>query len=121
MSNEKQVNYTVEQTAELVEAYNTQPTAETVAAFAEKFGKSVKSVVAKLSREGVYKRKEYVTKKGEKPVSKEELVAEIAGMLNVSAEALVGLEKANKSTLTLILGGFHAVADEAAAEFAEAE
>ena len=49
------ITYTAAQTAELVAAYNAAATAETVATFAEKFGKSVKSVVAKLAREGVYK------------------------------------------------------------------
>ena len=49
------ITYTAEQTSEMVAAYVATPTAETVATFAEKFGKTVKSVVAKLAREGVYK------------------------------------------------------------------
>lgn len=48
------VAYTAEQTVELVAAYKAAPTEATVEAFAAKFGKTVKSIVAKLSREGVY-------------------------------------------------------------------
>lgn len=54
MSNAK-VNYTPEQTLELVTAYKEAPTVETVEAFASKFNKTVKSIVAKLARENVYK------------------------------------------------------------------
>ena len=54
---EKTVNYTPEQTAELVTAYQAAPTAETVSAFAEKLGKTTRSIVAKLSREGVLQEK----------------------------------------------------------------
>ena len=52
---EKTVNYTPEQTAELVAAYVADSTEATVSAFAEKLGKTTRSIVAKLSREGVYK------------------------------------------------------------------
>ena len=75
---EKTVNYTPEQTAELVTAYQAAPTAETVSAFAEKLGKTTRSIVAKLSREGVYKKKEYVGKTGEKPVKKDALADKLA-------------------------------------------
>lgn len=54
-------SYTVEQTAELVEAYKAAPVKATVEAFAAKFGKSVKSIVAKLSREQVYIKPERAT------------------------------------------------------------
>ena len=64
----KTVNYTAEQTVEIVTAYQA---GETVEALAERFQKSVRSIVAKLSREGVYKKKEYTTKNGEKVVKKD--------------------------------------------------
>lgn len=95
--------YTVEQTLELVEAYKALPTQETVAAFAEKFGKTVKSVIAKLSREGVYQKKEYVSKAGTKPVKKEELATELMEAFELSDAEADSLAKANKTALLKIL------------------
>ena len=95
--------YTVEQTLELVEAYKALPTQETVMAFAEKFGKTVKSVIAKLSREGVYQKKEYVSKAGTKPVKKEELATELMEAFELSDAEADSLAKANKTALLKIL------------------
>ena len=52
----KTVNYTPEQTQAILDAY---ANGSAVEAIAETVGKSVRSIVAKLSREGVYKKKEY--------------------------------------------------------------
>lgn len=98
----KTVNYTPEMTVELVEAYKAKPTAETVAFFAEKFGKGVKSIVAKLSREGVYAKKEYKTKQGEKPVAKEEFATKIGEFLKLDEASASSLAKANKTALAAI-------------------
>lgn len=95
--------YTVEQTTALVAAYQANPTAETVAAFAETFGKSVKSVVAKLSREGVYQKKEYTTKAGAKPVRKEELADRLQAVFGLSEAEADSMAKANKTALLKIL------------------
>ena len=103
---DKTVNYTPEMTAELVEAYKASPNDETVKAFADKFGKSVKSVVAKLSREKVYVAKEYKTKKGEKPVAKAELVAKLAAFAGKSEAEFDSLEKANKAVLEALVKAF---------------
>ncbi len=65
--------YTDEQTLEMVKAYVAAPTAETVKTFAEKFGRSVQSVVAKLVRENVYV-KAAKKETAEKVQRKEELV-----------------------------------------------
>jgi hypothetical protein len=55
----KPVTYTPEQTLELVELYKAgQSTDELALAF----GKSVRSIVAKLAREGVYQKKEKAAK-----------------------------------------------------------
>lgn len=96
------VNYTPEQTAALKAAYVAAPNAETVAAFAEKFGKSVKSIVAKLSREGVYQPKVYVSKTGEKPVKKDAHADAIGKVLNLSEPDTESLTKANKSALVKV-------------------
>ena len=65
---EKTVNYTPEQTLAMVADYSAGVTVETIA---QNLGKSVRSVVAKLSREKVYVAKTYVSKTGEKPVRKD--------------------------------------------------
>ncbi len=99
----KTVNYTAEQTAAMVAAYMAAPTADTVATLAEQFGKTVKSVVAKLSREKVYVAKTYVTKTGEAVVKKDSLadkLAEIVGLTEAEADSLT---KANKTALAKII------------------
>ncbi len=93
------VNYTEEQVNYMVKTYETQPTRETVNALADELNKSVKSIIGKLSREGVYKKTVYKTKTGEDPVTKKELVEELAGILDISANSIVGLEKSPKSDL----------------------
>ena len=98
----KTVNYTAEMTVELVSAYAANPSQETVAMFAEKFGKSIRSVVAKLSREGCYKKAEYVTKSGEKPVAKESLADAIGSILKLSDADRDSLAKANKRALQAV-------------------
>lgn len=94
--------YTTEQTVELVEAYKALPTQETVVAFAEKFGKTVKSVIAKLSREGVYQKKEYVSKSGQKPEKKDSVADAIGAILKMSDGEIDSLAKANKTALQKI-------------------
>jgi len=99
---EKTVNYTEAQTAALVSAYVENSTKETVDMFAEKFGKSVRSIVAKLSREGVYKAKEYVSKTGEKPVKKDAHADAIGAVLGLTENETESLTKANKTALEKI-------------------
>ena len=95
--------YTNEQTVEMVEIYSTSPSRETVAELAEKYGKSEKSIIGKLSKEGVYKREVYKSKTGDLPVLKNAMVADIAGYLEVEVEDLSGLEKTPKQTLKIML------------------
>ena len=61
-----------------------------------------RSVIAKLSSLGIYKKKEYLTKRGEIPIKKEEYIEKIAALLDVNAEFLESLEKVNKAVLALI-------------------
>jgi hypothetical protein len=99
---EKVPNYTEAQTAQMVKEYTESPTAETVKALAERMGKTVKSIVAKLSREGVYKAKEYVSKTGEKPVKKDEQADAIGAILRLSDGETDSLAKANKTALAKV-------------------
>ena len=96
------VNYSDEQVKHMVEQYSTKPTRETVENLAEELGKSVKSVIGKLSREGVYKKTEYTTKTGEKPITKLELVQDLETLLELENNALAGLEKAPKTVLKIL-------------------
>lgn len=61
-----------------------------------------RSIIAKLSSIGVYKKKEYLTKRGEVPIKKGEYIERIAVLLDVNAEMLESLEKVNKSVLALL-------------------
>ena len=97
------MNYNEEQTKHIVEAYQSNPNRETVEALAKELSKSIKSIIGKLSREGVYRREIYKTKTGELPVTKVEIVSNIADDLGLEVESLLGLEKAPKATLKLSL------------------
>ena len=93
------MNYTEEQTEYLVEQYEASPSMETVQYLADELGKTTKSIIGKLSREGVYKRAVYKSKSGESPITKLELVSNIAENMGVEVESLAGLDKAPKTAL----------------------
>ena len=93
------VNYTQEQVKYMVAEYTSNPTRETVENLADELEKSIKSIIGKLSREGVYRKTEYTTKTGEKPITKVELVEELAELLELETSVLAGLEKAPKTAL----------------------
>lgn len=107
----KAVNYTAEQTAALLAAYTAAPTVETVEQIAADLGKSVRSIVAKLSREGVYKKKEYTTKTGEAVVKKDAAADEIGAILGMAENDVDSLTKANKTALKMILDALKAKAE----------
>lgn len=100
---EKAINYTAEQTAAIVESYKALPTKATVEALAVQFGKSVRSIVAKLSREGVYQKAERVSKTGAAIVKKDSLSDELAMLLGLTEAEADSLTKANKTALSKIL------------------
>lgn len=91
--------YTPEVTAKLIEDFKADVP---IASLAEELGVPERSVIAKLSSLGLYKRKGYLTKQGEPTIKKEEYIERIAQLLNVAADRLESLEKANKNVLKLI-------------------
>lgn len=93
------MNYNEEQTQYIVKEYVSDPTKATVERLAYELEKSPKSIIGKLSREGVYRRSVYKTKTGESPVTKEQLVREIEDALGLGNEELAGLEKSPKNIL----------------------
>ena len=96
---EKVINYTPEQTLKIVQDYKAGESVESIAAA---MGKTVRSVIAKLSREGVYQKKEYKTKTGEKPVKKDTHADAIGAVLSLSEGEIESLTKANKTALVKI-------------------
>ena len=98
----KNVNYTPEVTSAIVESYTKEPTIDTVRTLAESYEKTTKSIIGKLSREGVYQKSSYTTKTGAKPITKGEIVAEIADKLELDPETVAGLEKSPKAALVLV-------------------
>ena len=95
----KTVNYTPEQTLQMVAQYQSGITAEQIA---EMMGKSVRSVVAKLSREKVYVAKTYATKTGEAVIKKDTVADYIGEQLGLSESDTESLTKANKVALKAI-------------------
>ena len=72
---------------------------DTVKTLAQAFGKTTRSIIAKLSREGVYQAQPRTTKSGEPVVQKRELVQEIARLLNTDEEQIASIVKATKADL----------------------
>ena len=94
------VNYTPEQTASMVELYSA---GTSVAELATMLGKTTRSVIAKLSREKVYQKKEYKTKTGETVVKKDALADKMAEVFDLTEAEADSLTKANKTALKKIL------------------
>jgi molybdopterin converting factor small subunit len=94
----KVANYSTEATASLVAGY---AAGKTVEALATELGKTVRSVIAKLSKEGVYKAK--AKAEGKREMLKAEMVAEISKEIGVSEEVLESLEKATGPALMAVL------------------
>jgi hypothetical protein len=100
----KSVNYTPEQTAQIVADYQAGVTVE---ALALTLGKSARSIVAKLSREKVYTKKvytkkAYTSKTGETVIKKDEVSDYIGQALGLSEADVTSLTKANKNALNVI-------------------
>ena len=98
------VNYTPQMEKELRE--NSPITYDIAVVLAEKFGKKLRSVIAKsCSLEGVeYIARERVTKNGSQVIRKAEMVKAIEKALGSDqCEDLTGLEKATKSSLDALM------------------
>jgi hypothetical protein len=95
----KNVNYTPEMTAAIVEQYQ-QGT--DVDAIADSIGKSVRSVRSKLVREGVYVAKPKVAAKRDMGPTKKELLKD----LEATGFEVAGFEGATKEAIVRLLGHF---------------
>lgn len=92
-------NYTEAMTDKMVATYTANPTRDTVEALAKELGKNTRSVIAKLSREGVYHATPRTTKTGEPVVRKAELLAQIETTLGAEFPSLVKASKADLQRL----------------------
>ena len=95
-------NYTDEQVEVMVAWYTAEPTRATVDTIAKEMDKSIKSVIGKLSREGVYQKQVYKTKSGEVPMTKADIILNLAEMLMIDSSKIMGLEKAPKQDIKYI-------------------
>ena len=99
-----QVNYTQEQTADIVNQYK-QGTP--VAAIAEATGRKVASIVAKLVREGVYQKP---AKQGtQRKHTRHDMCCELAALLNLE-QLPETLEKASHSDLQQVVDAVRVLA-----------
>lgn len=96
----KIVNYTAEQTASMVEAFKAGTSVEAIAVTV---GKSVRSVIAKLSREGVYKAKAKDSTGARKAETKAEMLAKVEVNLGVEAGTFASFEKATKGAIEALV------------------
>jgi hypothetical protein len=98
------MNYTEKETKEMIEFYNIMPDKQAIIEIlANKYNKSIKSIIGKLSKEKVYIKKSYKTKTGEIPVTKVEMIFQLSQALNADAEKLQGLIKVPKPELKYLL------------------
>jgi len=95
----KNINYTPEQTQKMVSDYQNGLSVEIIA---DNMGKTVRSIVAKLSREKVYIKKEYKTKNGESAIKKDIHADAIGAILRLPENDIESLTKANKNALKAI-------------------
>lgn len=100
------MKYTKELTQQLLQLYTTEEVPQIAKILSEQLGEDVpeRSITAKLSTLGVYRKKQYLTKRGEVPVRKSEYIERIAKILEIDPEILESLEKANKNVLELLAG-----------------
>ncbi len=86
-------NYSDEVLASMRETYLQAPTRATVDSLAEEFGKTPRSVIAKLSAMGIYQKAERVTKRGEPVVMKAELIEKVQNAIGREIPSLTKMTK----------------------------
>jgi hypothetical protein len=101
-----------ESKAFIKESFKEDSTQDNIHFLSQKFDTSTRSIIAVLTAAGLYKKPGYLTKTGEKPIPKQEIVDLIAKAMKVSPDLLEGLEKTNKSVLRLLLRALDKSSDE---------
>jgi hypothetical protein len=106
----KAINYTDEQTTKMMADYVAGVTVDIIAT---ELGKTVRSVIAKLSREKVYTAKVRTTKTGTAIVKKDTTADAIGALLGMTEAEIESMTKANKTALVKVLSSLQmAIRDE---------
>ena len=92
-------NYTDEMITEITNQYSANPVRATVDSLAEKFDKTPRSVIAKLSAIGIYQKVERVTKRGEPVVKKEFFVNAVNERLGRELPSVAKMTKVDLQAL----------------------
>jgi len=92
-------NYTQGMVDRLMTEYTANPTRATVDALAADFGKTPRSIIAKLSALGIYVKAANVTKRGEPVVRKDELVAQVQANFDQEMPSLSKMTKVDLQNL----------------------
>ena len=113
MAESKVQNYTETEAANLVAAYVAAGIASgsladatrkaVVVAQSVELGKTTRSVVAKLVREGVYIKPTRISKTGNKPETKAAMVTRLAALMDMEESCLAGMEAATKGALENVI------------------
>ena len=98
-------NYSDADIAIITEEYQLEPTRATVDGLAEQFGKTPRSIIAKLSALGVYQKVERVTKRGEPVIMKAELVERVQNAIGRELPSLNKMTKPDLQFMIDALGG----------------
>lgn len=98
----EKVNYSPEQTERLIALYQERGN-DSLDGIAKEMGKTLKSVRAKLVREGIYVAPDKTKKSEDGGPSKKELVLELA---KLTGKELVGIEAATKGALSELIEAF---------------
>jgi len=96
-------NYSEAMISEITSQYNANPARATVDALAEKFDKSPRSIIAKLSALGIYQKTERVTKRREPVVKKEFFVDAVNKRLGRELPSVSKMTKVDLQALLELL------------------
>lgn len=116
----KTPNYTAEQTKALVEAFTAADTDEArqavVKSYAAKFGKNVRSIVAKLAVEKVYIKPDTSSEAKRGGTTKDAVAGAIGAVLQMSDAEVESLAKANRTALDKVWSFMRAQSGEVGAD-----
>ena len=94
------MNYSPEVTEKIIKEYkNAENKKDIIEVLAERYEKSPKSIIGKLSKEGVYEKNTYKSKNGKTPITRAEIVDQICHQLEGDPGRLQDLAKAPKMPL----------------------
>ena len=96
-------NYSESMIAEITAKYSADPVRATVDTLADQFGKSPRSIIAKLSALGIYQKAERQTKRGEPVVKKEFFVNAVNERLGRELPSVAKMTKVDLQALLELL------------------